>query len=446
MATPQTGYARTSDGVYLAYQTLGDGPTDIVYQPDWPGNIDMEWEFPSGRTFLEGLANFGRVILHDHRGVGLSSRNVPIPNLETRVADLRVVLAEVGATRPVLTGAVASGSVNALLAASQPDEVSSLVWIDPLPRTAWAADYPWGRTPDDLEAERRDLEVWGTAAYSRAFADDQASIGNIIPEVEAELFAKAGRNACTPDVAIEMQEMWEQTDVRAVLPTIGVPTLIVAIGGDSGQREGMERFEAAAALIPGAEYRVIEGNTWSVPTGAAVVEEIRRFVGVERAVGELDTVLATVLFTDIVRSTESQARMGDNAWKAIIQRHHALVRDALDQWQGVEHDTAGDGFFATFDGPARAIRAAHHIVESVRQLGIEVRAGVHTGECTIVDGKVGGIAVSIGARIAALSEPSQVLVSQTVRDLVAGSRLTFADAGEHTLPGVDGTWRLLAAT
>ena len=437
----ESGYAQTPDGVYLAYQVVGDGPIDVVFQPDWPGNIDVEWEFPSSRTYMESIATFARLIVHDHRGVGLSSRNVPIPNLETRVADVLTVLDAVGSNKPILSGVLASGAVNALLAATRPDRVAGLVWLDPIGRTSWAPDNPLGRKPAQLAKENEDLRLWGTSAYGRAFLEEEAAIGNVIPEAEAAIHAKATRNACTPDVARELQRMWEETDVRAILPTIGVPTLCLSqrgIGDAVGASE-------TAAMIPGAQFREVRGDPWTAPTIAALVDEIRRFAGIDRPPIELDTVLATALFTDIVDSTKEQARLGDHAWKSLIERHHAVVRAALERWRGVENDTAGDGFYATFDGPARAIRCAMEVVNRVRDLGIEVRAGIHTGECELIDGKLGGITVSTGARVAAHAAASEILVSQTVKDLVAGSRLTFADAGEWELKGLPGTWRLFAA-
>jgi len=236
--------------------------------------------------------------------------------------------------------------------------------------------------------------------------------------------------------------MWDETDVRNILPTIAVPTLCLAQTADVE----VGRARQIAAMIPRAESREIPGEPWTVPTMMFIVDEIRRFVGVERPPVELDTLVSTVLFTDVVDSTIIQARLGDAAWKSLVERHHALVRQSLGRWQGVENDTAGDGFYATFDGPARAIRCALEIAGRVREIGFEVRAGVHTGECTMVDGKVGGIGVSIGSRIAGLAEPSQVLVSQTVKDLVAGSRLAFTDAGEHELKGIAARWRLFTAS
>jgi class 3 adenylate cyclase len=437
-----TYYAKTSDGVYLAYQLVGDGPIDFVWQPDWPGNIDIEWEFASTRAGMAGLANFGRVIIHDHRGVGLSSRDVPIPNLETRTADALAVLDAIGSSRPILVGILASGSVNAMLAATNPDRAAGLVWIDPMPRTAWAPDYPWGRSAEDLATELDSMRFWGTTAYGEAFAAAEATYNNPQSDTDIRLWARATRNACTPDVALDLQEMWTETDVRSVLPAVSTPTLILS----HTERGLIDEAQYTAGRIPDSVLREIPGEPWSPSAIEAMHEEIRRFAGVDRPALGLDTVLATVLFTDIVDSTQMQARLGDAAWRSVIARHHSLVRNALDRWRGAEAGTAGDGFFATFDGPARAVRCALEIVDGVRELGLQVRAGVHTGECEVLDGQIEGISVSTGARVAATAGPSQVLVSQTVKDLVAGSRLEFQDAGDHELKGIPGTWRLYRAT
>ncbi|MDP9329793.1 MAG: adenylate/guanylate cyclase domain-containing protein [Actinomycetota bacterium] len=434
----QTRYARTSDDVYLGYQVAGEGSIDLVWQPDWPGNIDLEWEFRLVRGYLDALSQFGRLIRHDHRGVGLSSRNVPIPNLETRVTDLLVVLDAVGAEHPVLVGWGSSGAVNALLAGSRPDLVAAVVWMDATPRTSWAPDYRWGRTPAELDEEVDHLQSWGTEDYSRVFAEELAQAGVSIPDEDAVAFAKASRNACTPDVAIELTRMWAETDVRSVLPTIRVPSLFLCQPGLGDP----EQTRDAALRVPGAEFVQIEGVPFSREATDAAMDAIRRFVGAARPVVDLDTVLATILFTDIVRSTEHMSSLGDRRWKDVLERHGAVVREALGRWQGTEVDTAGDGFYATFDGPARGIRCALEVVERVRDLGIEVRAGLHTGECRVIDGKIGGVAVSIGARIAATASDSEVRVSQTVKDLVAGSGFVFDHEGEHELKGVPGRWHL----
>jgi len=441
---PDTYYAKTPDGVYIAYQVIGDGPIDVVWQSDWPGNIDIEQEEYLGKAWIREVASFSRLILHDRRGIGLSSRNVALPNLETRVSDLLVVLEAVGAVRPVLTGIFESGAPNALLAATRPELVRSIVWAEPNPRFAWAPDWPWGRTSRDMERELEDLELWGTMGYGRAFVSDEASKGNELSDgLEAGSFAawmaKASRNACTPDVARALAQIWYETDIRALLPSIQVPTLI-QVKADSPEQSARTRH--VASLIPGAELQELPGGSWTEEDMRMSAEGIRGFVGAERPPLELDTVLSTVLFTDIVDSTQMQAGLGDHGWKDLIEKHHAIVRGSLVRWHGVENDTAGDGFYATFDGPARAIRCAQEVGERVRDLGIQIRAGVHTGECELIDGKVGGLAVTIGSRVAATAGPSEVRISQTVKDLVAGSGLTFEDAGEHELKGVPDRWRL----
>jgi class 3 adenylate cyclase len=389
---------------------------------------------------MRGLASFSRLILHDHRGVGLSSRNVTLPNLETRVANLHVVLDAVGAERVVLVGAVADGAVDALFAATHPDRVHSIVWIEPMARSAWAADYPWGVGPEYRAGDLAALEHWGTSEYGRKFAEYQHAAGNPFPADEAPMMSRQSRNACTPDVAQALSLIWYDTDVRGLLPSVRTPTLLLAeTDPDPSPEVGY-----VASLMPHAELRTVPGEPYSADQTNAELEEIRRFIGVEPPVNGLDTILSTVLFTDIVGSTERQASLGDLEWKDLVERHHAVVREALGRWRGEENDTAGDGFYATFDGPARAIHCALEIVARVRDLGIEVRAGVHIGGCELIDGKVGGLTVSIGARVAANAGPSEVLVSQTVKDLVAGSGLVFEDRGEHELRGVPDRWRLYA--
>ena len=440
MDLPDIHYARTPDGVYLAYRIAGEGSVDVLDQVDWPGNLDVAWEYDGERWYQE-VASFSRLIVHDRRGIGLSSRNVPLPNLETRVADTLTVLDDVGSERVVLTGAYEAGAPNALLAATRPDRVRAMAWVEPTPRFGWAPDYPWGQTEEQLQEELEDLEGWGTLAYGQAFYSMYGA-DHPDPDRAAQDMAKASRNACTPDVAKALAQIWAESDVRDVLPAIKVPTLIMS---GSGEPE-VERAAYVASLIPGAEAMVLPGVIFSEENLRAIADAIRRFVGAERPPPELDTVLSTVMFTDIVGSTERQATIGDHAWTQILQRHHAVVRAALHRWHGVELDTAGDGFYATFDGPARAIRCGLEIAERVRELGLQIRAGVHTGECELVDGKLAGLTVSIGARVAALGRASEVLVSQTVKDLVAGSGFVFEDAGEHELKGVPDRWRLYRVT
>jgi class 3 adenylate cyclase/pimeloyl-ACP methyl ester carboxylesterase len=440
MGDPTTfGYARPEDGAYIGYRVDGDGPIDIVFQPDWPGNIDMIWQNPAFGSLLRSLTSFARVIVHDHRGVGVSSRDVELPNLETRVSDLLAVLRATATRRPVLLGLLASGAVHALLAAMRPRLPRALVWYEPMARFGWAPDYPWGVTDDERQLEHDYLELWGTDAYAKARFEEEESWGNILVPEERRFEPMHTRNACTPDVAHRLSDMWYETDVRGVLQAVNVPTLLLV---HEEKKESVEEVEYISSRMPAAEVRRMPGFAWTIEEQPAWIDEIRQFIGVAPPSSETDSVLATVLFTDIVGSTERQASLGDRAWNDLVSKHHAIVRETLGRYQGVEIDTAGDGFYSTFDGPARAIRCALEISERVRGLGIEIRAGIHTGECEVIDNKLGGISVTIGNRISAVAGPSDVLASQTVKDLVAGSGLTFEDAGEHELKGVPNGWHL----
>ena len=292
-----------------------------------------------------------------------------------------------------------------------------------------------GRVAEDVKAELRMLEVWGSMDYGRSFVEFEAERENDQIADQASVFARLSRHWCTPDVALELHRIWYETDVRGALPSVQVPVLLLVNEGRPGRRA---ETAAVGALLPDAEIRTLSAG-WTEAGLPVWAEEIRRFVGVDRAPTDLDTVLATVLFTDIVGSTERQAVIGDREWKMLVERHHLAIRQLLVRWHGVERDTAGDGFFATFEGPARAIRCALEAVERVGDLGLEVRVGLHTGECEMIDGKVGGLAVSIGARVAGKAAPSEVLVSQTVKDLVAGSGLLFEDGGDHELERCPGS-------
>ena len=337
----------------------------------------------------------------------------------------------------MLCGIYNSGSVNALLAASDPERVHSLVWIEPGARSAWAPDYPWGMTPEYRETEVAELQTWGTSRYGMAHIEHEGAFGNELPAEWGELKSRQSRNACTPDVARRMAEIWWETDVRAILPAVRCPTLVLGRAADD-----MSEIEYIASLMPNAELRLLPSGPWSDEHFDAQLHEIRRFMGIEAPAPDLDSFLAAVLFTDIVESTSRQAALGDARWKTLLEQHHAAVRESITRWRGSEVDTAGDGFYATFDGPARAVRCALDIGQHVRDLGLEIRAGVHVGECTLIDNKVSGLPVTIGARIAARAGASEVLVSQTVKDLVPGSGLAFEQAGEYELKGVPDAWRL----
>ncbi len=446
MIIPDTRYVVAPDGVHLAYQVVGDGPVDLAVGFHYFGsNVDLIWDEPDWRPFLVGFSEVARLILHDRRGLGVSSRNVPPPNLETQVADLLTVLDAAGSQRPILVSGSLSSGVHVLFAATHPDRVSGLIWNNPAARAAWAPDYPWGSTTEDFESDREWRPgSWGTVGHAGAIADMRArerlglSRDAAMPEVRPELvnsYARIVRNTATPDVSLEIYRIEHETDLRQVLALVQAPAALI-----TGADDPVDETRYIASLMPNATVHVVEGRS-----GLAVEPVIRAFrkmAGIGQAVAALDTVLATVLFTDIVGSTDRQATLGDRAWKQLIQQHHAIVRRALESWRGLERDTAGDGFFATFDGPARAVRCAQEIVASVEEIGLSIRAGIHIGECEIIDGKVGGLTVTIGARVAAKAGASQILITQTVKELVAGSGFTYRDAGDEVLKGIPGTWRL----
>src|SRR5262249_7521689 len=364
---PETRYAKTIDGVYIAYQTVGGGPIDIVWQFDWLGNVDTIWEHRPSAGWFRGLASFSRLILHDRRGTGASSRNVDPPNLETRVADLTAVLDAVGSERPVLGGAMQAAAPTILFDPTFPERVHSLVWWYPAPRTTWAPDYPYGAGPDIVErSTRATIDLWGTDAYGYSVWTGRQ------PEEKHVPWGWLSRQTATPDVAVEMDRIYNETDGRGAMPSITAPMLLLARENDR------EALEYLATLLRQPQIRLFPGaDELTIDEQPAVLDAVREFVGGEPVPLEIDTVLSTVLFTDIVGSTQRQAEMGDHRYKDLLEQHHAIVREGLRRWHGVESDTAGDGFYATFDGPARAIRCAIEASERVRELGIEIRADVH---------------------------------------------------------------------
>jgi class 3 adenylate cyclase len=439
---PETRYVKSTDGVYIAYQTLGEGPIDIAWQFEWLGNVDAIWQARPYAEWFRGLASFSRLILHDRRGTGASSRNVDPPNLETRVADLLAVLDAAGSERPVLGASLEGGAPNVLLAATRPERVHSVFWWYPAPRSTRAPDYSWGVGDDILERDMRAAaELWGTSDYEDWWYEPSPADAATIPDLDRIPFALVGRQTVTPDVAIQLELIWRDTDVRGTLPAVGAPTLLLARDRDR------EALEYLASLLPHAEVRLFPGGSDLLPfidEQPAVLDAIRDFIGVETPPADLDRVLAAVLFTDIVGSTERLTELGDAEWRSVLTRHDERARAEIERHRGRYVDSTGDGVFATFDGPARAVRCAQAIDTSVHDLGIQIRAGVHTGEVELEGDDVRGIAVHIGARVAALAGPSEVLVSSTVKDLVAGSGLSFEDRGVHALKGVPGEWRLYA--
>lgn len=441
---PETRYAKTSDGVHIAYQVVGDGPVDFVYPFPWISNIEAIWEEPSLARFLDRIASFSRMIVFDKRGVGLSDR-VPeshLPTFETRMDDYRAVMDAVGSKRSVVFGASEGGPLAILFAATYPERTIALILFGTLPH--WG---PGGR-PDSSDAEfDRVLEeterLWGTMEYARLSLREWAAPSRADDDRLAEWLASYLRRGASPGAAIALTRMNRQMNVEHVLSAIHVPTLVIGKTGDHDFP--IANVRRMAARIPGARMVELPGEDhffW-VDDRDTVVGEIEGFVEAVRAEeAELDRVLVTVLFTDIVGSTRKAAELGDHRWRELLERHHATMRGILGRLRGREVDTAGDGFLATFDGPIRAVRCALAARDAMTNLGLEIRAGLHTGEVELVQDKVRGIAVHIGARVAALAGPSEVLVSSTVKDLVAGSALTFEDRGEHDLKGVPGSWRL----
>jgi class 3 adenylate cyclase len=431
-------YAKSGD-VAIAYAVSGEGPPDLVFVHGFAGNIEIEYETPVPSAFYERLANFSRFVTFDRRGTGLSDRPREPATLEVRMDDLRAVLDAVGSERAVLFGTFEAASMCMLFAATYPERTLGLALYNPVARGSWAPDYPWSPSADEWRRDTEELVAgWGTYEQAERWVREMAVTRADDPDFIAAI-ARQWRLSASPGAIATIQRMAADVDVRDVLPAIRVPTLI------ANMPAAREEAAYAAAHIPGARRFEVPGPDYAVSfQGETLVPELERFVAT-LGVEEPDTVLTTVLFTDIVGSTEKVAELGDARWRELVERHHAVVRQQLSRFRGREIDTAGDGFFATFDGPIRAIRSAHAIVESVGQLGIEVRAGLHTGECEVVGEKVAGIAVNIGARIAAKADPGEVLVSSTVKDLVAGSDLEFDERGMTELKGIPGSWHLYVA-
>ncbi|HET7417542.1 MAG TPA: adenylate/guanylate cyclase domain-containing protein [Solirubrobacterales bacterium] len=439
MTEIETRYA-DSGGVSIAYQVHEGGPLDLVFVPGFVSHVELYWDDPATARFLRRLTSFARVVIWDKREQGLSDRTGRPPTLEDSMDDLEAVMEAAGCERPAIFGVSEGGPMSMLFAATHPDRVSSLVLFGAFARILGAADFPAGMPEDALERwgemMKRD---WGGAVGVDIWAP------SVLGEAEFERWwARLLRSGSSPSGAISLMDLYREIDVRPVLPAIDVPTLVLQRRGDRIARVGQGRYLAEA--IPGAKYVELEGDDHLPIAGDqdALLDEVEEFLVGSRRGSEPERALATVLFTDIVGSTEKAARLGDRGWRQLIERHDAAVRRQLSLYRGREVKTMGDGFLATFDGPARAIRCAAALQGEVEGLGVEVRAGIHTGEVELIGEDVGGMAVNIGARIGALAEPGEVLVSSTVRELVVGSGLEFADRGVRTLKGAPGEWRLFA--
>jgi class 3 adenylate cyclase len=439
---PETRYTRNGD-VSLAYQVFGDGPFDIVLLLPWGSHLELAWEVPAMRALFERLGSFARVINFDKRGVGLSDRSSGFASPETRMDDIRAAMDAAGSERAAVLGWSEGVKLALLFAASHPERAWALV--------ACGGGLRPGRSRPKEEvvrayAEQREQRERDPAGFGIAEARDGLSPSASDDEIAA--FARMFRYAMSPGDEFAYGRMSAEVDVSHVLSAIAVPTLVLNHTNDHWVP--VENGRNLAAQIPTSTFVEIpiEGHVPAAADMGIFLDEIESFVKetwASDAGREPDRVLATVLFTDIVASTERMADLGDAAWRELLERHHSIVRRELARARGREVDTAGDGFFAAFDGPARAVRCAQSIVGGVRDLGIELRSGLHSGECELVDGKIGGIAVHTGARVAAHAGPGEVLVSQTVKDLVAGSGLEFEDRGLHELKGIPGEWRLYAA-
>jgi pimeloyl-ACP methyl ester carboxylesterase len=439
---PEVRYARSGD-VSIAYSVVGDGPFDLVWTPGALSHLDFVWEDEDRSGFFHALASFSRLIVFDKRGTGLSDRVAGIADLETRMDDIRAVMDAAGSESAVVCGVSEGGPMALLFAATYPERARALVVYGSLPRFVRGPNFPWQGPKHEYLAEyEADAERWGTEEIAREWLESQGM--DTSPEAVRER-ARRDRIVISPGALLQLGRMNAEIDVRPILSTIRVPTLVVHRTEDHIPVEGARW---TAEQIPGARFRELPGGPHMPYLGdwEAVVSAIREFVEpiCLEAAQPYDSVLATVLFTDLVGSTAKAVELGDRGWRDLLEQHHARTRAQLSRFRGVELDTAGDGFFARFDGPARAIRCACSIRDAVTELGLEVRAGLHTGECEVLDGKVAGLAVSIGARVAAQAGPGEVLVSQTVKDLVAGSGIEFEDRGGAELKGVPGEWRLYA--
>jgi class 3 adenylate cyclase len=433
---PETRYARSGD-VQIAYQTLGEGPLDLIWVAGYVTHLDVYWEDPAYRRFCERLASFSRLVLFDKRGMGLSDR-VRVATLEERIDDVRAVMDAIGSESAALMGVSEGGPMSILFAASAPERVRALILCGAEVKEDRTDDWPWGEgTWEEFEGWMEDVdEGWGNGEHFWQIAPSLAGDGSV-----RRWWGKMETNAMTPGAAVEFMRMGHAIDVRNVLPSVRVPTLVIHRTGDRICHIENGRYEAAH--IPGARLVELPGHDHAPwVNGDDILAEIAEFLTGTREPGAPDRVLVTVLFTDLVGSTDRAEALGDRRWRALLEQHHAAVRTQLARFRGREIDTAGDGFLAAFDGPARAIACAQSILGELRLLGLEARAGLHTGECEVSGDKLVGIAVHIGARIGALAGPSEVLVSSTVKDLVAGSGLAFEDAGEHELKGVPDRRRL----
>jgi class 3 adenylate cyclase len=438
---PKTRYAKIGDGS-IAYQVLGDGPLDLVFIPGFVSNLDFYWEMPTTTRIFERLASFARVVLWDKRGTGLSDPIDHVPTLDERSDDVMALMNTVGSERAAFFGVSEGGPMSLLFAAAHPERTSALVLYGSSPKFSAGPEWPWGWSEEDIAEYVDDIDKnWGEPALINLFAPSQA-------DNEALQFAwgRYQRLGASPAMARAVLEALCQLDCREVLSAISVPTLILQPARERVAHVGAARY--MAQQIPGAQIVEFpsEDHLMLMYDPDPILDEIEQFLTGVRHDTPSNRVLATVMFTDIVGSTVRAAEMGDQRWRDLLATHDAAVRRELRRYEGREVKTTGDGFLATFSAPSRAITCACAVRSAVRQFGVDVRIGLHTGECELMGDDVGGVAVHTGARVATLAEPGEILVSSTVKDLVAGSRIDFAERGTHQLKGVPGEWRLFAVT
>jgi pimeloyl-ACP methyl ester carboxylesterase len=439
---PRTKYARSGD-VRIAYQISGDAPVDVVWAPGTMSHLDLDWEIPERALFFERFSKFCRLIRFDKRGTGLSDRPLKMATLEERTDDIRAVMDDIGLERANIFGVSEGGSMACLFAATYPQRVNSLLVWGAQARWIASPDHPWGQTQEEHDRMIAMIDDdWPSFDY---ITGPGAGVGPDADPAFIESISRYMRAAANPSAVRAYELMNGQIDTRPILPSIQAPTLVMNRTGDPCAR--IEAARDMASRIPGAKFKEYPGNSHSMMLDdmETILSDIQEFITGERPIDSYDRILATVLFVDIASSTERAATLGDTRWRNVLNSYYAIVRKEFSRFRGKERNTTGDGFLATFDGPARAIRCALAITQTVKRLGIDVRASVHTGECELMGENVGGIAVHIGARIMAQAEPGVVLVSGTVKDLVSGSGIDFEDRGVHQLKGVPGEWRLFAA-
>jgi class 3 adenylate cyclase/pimeloyl-ACP methyl ester carboxylesterase len=440
---PETRYAK-KDGVHIAYQVAGEGDLDVLLVSAWFSHLEARWEIPGFAHYLRRLSSFSRLISFDKHGIGLSDPIAldRLPPLEEWMDDVRAVLDAVGCQQAAVMGANEGSLMAALFAASYPERVTALVLANPMARPAWAPDHPWGRPPDAAKALVGLIEQsWGKGEVMAALNPSIANDPNAL-----EAWGRFMRLAASPAVAAAITRMIFDLDIRQILPAISAPTLVVQRRGnplvpaDAG-RDVARRIPGAAFVeVPGEDYGFAVGNV------DVVIDEVEEFLTGTRHHLAGDRVLSTILFTDIVESTARAVELGDARWRELLETHEVVAAREVASFGGIVADFAGDGLLASFDGPARAVRCAFALRHDLRKLGLEMRAGLHTGEVERRGDRVAGTGVHIASRIVSLAGPGEVLVSRTVRDLVAGSGLQFIDRGTHALKGIPDEWRVLAAT